>query len=71
MLYFLDVFFILNGLCPDSRRYFNTNCFLNTVITLAPVLTNNLKRTVESNTNDLKKNSIITLSQNVLLVCIC
>ena len=45
--------------------------FLNTVSTLAPVLTHNLKRTVESNTNDLNKNIIITLSQNVLLVCIC
>ena len=29
--------------------------FLNTVITLAPVLTHNLKRTVESNENDLNK----------------
>ena len=29
--------------------------FLNTVITLAPVLTHNLKRTVESNKNDLNK----------------
>ena len=28
---------------------------LNTVITLVPVLTYNLKRTVESNTNDLNK----------------
>ena len=45
--------------------------FLNTVITLAPVLTHTLKRTVESNTNDLNKNILITLSQNVLLVCIC
>ena len=27
--------------------------FLNTVITLAPVLTHNLKRTIESNTTDL------------------
>ena len=29
--------------------------FLNTVITLAPVLTHNLKRIVEYNTNDLNK----------------
>ena len=45
--------------------------FLNTIITLAPVLMHNLKRTVKSNTYDLNKNIIITLSQNVLLVCIC
>ena len=45
--------------------------FLNTVITLAPVLTHNLKRTVESNTNDLNKNIIIILLQNLLLACIC
>ena len=36
--------------------YFNTiKCFLNTVITLAPVLMYNLKHTVESNTNYLNK----------------
>ena len=29
--------------------------FLNTVITLAPVLMHNLKHTVKSNTNDLNK----------------
>ena len=38
--------------------------FLNTVITLAPVLTHNLKRTVKCNRNDLNKNIIITMSQN-------
>ena len=37
---------------------------LNKVITLAPVITHNLKCTVKFNTNDLNKNIIITLSQN-------
>ena len=45
--------------------------FLYTVIKLASILMHNLKCTVKSNTNDLNKNIIITLSQNVLLVCIC
>ena len=45
--------------------------FLNTVITLAPLLRYTLRRTVESNTNDLKKKNIITSSHNVLLVYNC
>ena len=38
--------------------------FLNTVITLAPVLTHNLKRTIESNTTDLN-NKLLLLCHKI------